>query len=198
MAIKSQYVKPYFDSAVFISWLKDTDVGPSAPNGDDQIDRHPISERVIVQAEDGIYPIVTSYLTMAEVFKKKGDGNQPLSDTQNGKIVKYFENEWIEWVPLERLIGEDANALLVKYRAAKLRPFDAIHLASALRAKCDVLLTWDGPLAAINHPDIRIEFPEVFTPPSFAVQTTLFSGGELIESSTSHGMGANSGQKESL
>lgn len=173
MAIKSQYVRPYFDSAVFISWLKPTDMGPSPDGG--VIDRHPISEAVLLQAENGAYPIVTAYFTMAEVFKKKGDGNTSLTDEQNGQIVKYFESEWIEWVPLERLIGEDANALLVKYRKQKLRPCDAIHLASAIRAKCDVLLTWDGPLIDIQHPDIRIEYPEIYAPPASPHQELLFS-----------------------
>lgn len=162
MAIKAQYVRPYFDSAVFISWLRPTDPGPFA---DGSIgDRHSVSERVLIQAEEGTYPIVTSYFTMAEVFKKKGDGNPPLTDEQNGQIMTYFESEWIEWVPIERLIGEDANTLLIRFRKERLRPVDAIHLASALRAKCDVLLTWDGPLTEIRHPAIRIEFPEIFVP----------------------------------
>jgi predicted nucleic acid-binding protein len=178
VAIKAQYARPYFDAAVFISWLKDTDIGPltlGGPHGD----RHPVSERVVLQAEHGAYSMVTSYLTMAEVFKKKGDGNPPLTDQQNGKIVKYFENEWIEWVPVERLIGEDANALLVRYRKEKLRPNDAIHLACALRAKCDVLLTWDGPLCDVKHPEIRIEYPEILVPITLPEQTRLFESGQL-------------------
>jgi len=55
-------------------------------------DRHPISEFVLQQAENGLYSVVTSYATMAEVFKKKGDGNQPLTDDQNGRMMKYFES----------------------------------------------------------------------------------------------------------
>ena len=152
------YLRPYFDSGVFISWLRPLDEGPLA---DGTIgDRHPVSEHVLTQAERGEYRTVTSYFTMA-VYKKKGHGATALTDAENGAILKYFESEWIDWVFVDRLIGEDANRLLVQHRADKLRPVDAIHLASAIRAKCDVLLTWDGPLAQIHRHDIRIEFPRV-------------------------------------
>lgn len=137
-------------------------------------DRHPISSQILAQAERKVFPIVTAYLTMAEVFKKKGDGNQSLTDEQNGRILKYFENDWIEWVPVERLIGEDANALLVKYRKERLMPCDAIHLASAIRAKCDVLLAWDGPLQKIRDAGIRIEYPDMALAQGAPQQTDLF------------------------
>lgn len=173
MATSSRYVLPYFDSAVFISWLKDADEGPLGDGT--RGDRRPISESVLRAAEGGVFKATTSFYTFAEVYKKRGDGNQRLTDEQNGRIVKYFENEWISWVPLERLVAERANALLVEHRAEKLRPGDAIHLASALVAKCDVLLTWDGPLMAVQRTDIRIEFPRMFEPPPpRLVQATIF------------------------
>ncbi len=178
----SPYVKPYFDSAVFISWLKDVDEGPFADGT--RGDRHPISDHVLQGAENGGYPIITSYLTMAEVFKKKGDGNPALNDDQNGRIVKYFENTWIQWVPVERLIGEDANALLVRFRKEKLRPCDAIHLASALRAHCEVLLTWDGPLIQVKHDKIRIEYPQVLTPKPPTPRTPDMFTGEFRDGET--------------
>lgn len=172
MVSRARYTRPYFDSSVFISWLKDTDEGPLTDGT--RGDRHPISAHVLAQGERKVFPIVTSYLTMAEVFKKKGDGNQALTDQQNGRILKYFENDWVEWVPVERLIGEDANALLVRYRKQKLMPCDAIHLASALRAKCDVLLAWDGPLQNIKDAGIRIEYPEIVLSQGPPQQTDFF------------------------
>jgi len=176
VAIKAPYVRPYFDSAIFISWLKGSDFGLLADGTHG--DRFPISRDVVLQGERGSFPIVTSYFTMAEVFKKKGDGNQALTDEQNGRIIKYFESEWIEWVPVERLIGEESNALLVKYRNERLRPHDAIHLASALRAKCDVLLTWDGPLLNVKNAGIRIEFPEVVVAPPVPRDVNLFEASD--------------------
>jgi predicted nucleic acid-binding protein len=163
--VATDYRKPYLDAGVFISWVKGLDIGPLADGTTG--DRAPISEMVLQSAQDGDYEAVTSYFTMAEVFKKKGDGNVELTPEQNGKIIKYFENDWLTWVTLERLVGERANKLLVHYQdpanreeGARLRPCDAVHLASALRAKCDVLLTWDGPFSKIKHPEIRIQFPD--------------------------------------
>lgn len=155
--MSAPYVRPYFDSGVFISWLLPTDQGPLADGTEG--DRHPVSVHVLQAAESGEYQAVTSHFTLAEVFKKRG--YDALNDQQNGSLLKYFDNDWIAWVSVDRLVGEEANRLLVRYRDNRLRPADAVHLASALRAKCDVLLTWDGPFASINHPDIRIEFPRI-------------------------------------
>jgi predicted nucleic acid-binding protein len=158
------YQRPYFDSGVFISWLNEAgDFGLliDGTHGD----RHPVSSHVLKDAEDGKYPIITSHFTMAEVFKKKGHGSTALTDEQNGKILKYFDNPWITWVEVEWVVGRSANDLLVLFRDKKLQPCDAIHLASALRAKCDVLLTWDTKLADVKHPDIRIELPQIIIPP---------------------------------
>lgn len=153
----SPYLRPYLDSGIFISLLRPVDDGHLADGSTGN--RHPISERILAEAESGAYQVTTSFFTMAEVFKKARHGATALTDTENGQILAYFENPWISWVELEWNIGQDANKLLVEHRLAKLRPADAIHLASALRAKCDVLLTWDGPLSRIQHPGIRIEFP---------------------------------------
>jgi hypothetical protein len=40
-------------------------------------------------------------------------------------------------------------------------PNDAIHLACALRAGCDVLLGWDNRFAKVTHPNIRLEEPQI-------------------------------------
>jgi predicted nucleic acid-binding protein len=117
---------------------------------------------------------------MAEVFKKKGDGNPPLTPEQNGRIMRYFENAWIRWVGVERLIGESANALLVEYGPKGLRPCDAIHLASAIRAECDCLLTWDKRFVSVFKdvlsPPMRVSFPDTIIGPY--VPPSLFDGDE--------------------
>lgn len=161
MATNAPYVRPYFDAAIFISWLKGTDEGPlfDGTRGN----RSPVSLHAMEGAENGEYPMVTSHFSMAEVFKKKSDGNERLTDEQNGRIMRYFnESTWLSWVELDWTVGELANGLLVRFRAEGLRPHDAVHLASALRAKCDVLLTWDGPLLKVKHEGIRIEFPRFY------------------------------------
>ena len=151
----SVYTRPYIESGVFISWIK------GAADASPTVDRGGISRHVLKQAENGEFPIITSYLSIAEVFKKRGDGQQRLTDEENGRILKYFESDFIIFVELDRSIAEEANRLCRQYRANHLMPNDAIHLASALRAQCDVLLTWDKDLVSVPYPGIRIENPRI-------------------------------------
>lgn len=146
------WARPYVESTVFISWLR----GEAAEGENAKISSH-----LLGMGDLGRYKIITSYLTLVEVFKKKGDGKERLTDEQNGRALKYFENSFLVFVELDRIVAEEANRLCVQYRSEKLSPCDAIHLASALRAKCDYLLTWDGPLCAIKHRDIKIEHPRI-------------------------------------
>jgi predicted nucleic acid-binding protein len=141
-----QYKYPYLDSSVFIGWIKGENI--------DGVDRKDIAKHILKLAENGEFKICSSALTLAEVHKKRG--SKQLSDAEDESILEFFEHEFIDVVDIDRTIGEHANRLCRQY---PLRPNDAIHLASALKAKCDVLLTWDGPLASIQHPDIIIENP---------------------------------------
>ena len=47
---------------------------------------------------------------------------------------------FIEIIDVDRQLGEQANRFCRTYG---LSPADAIHLTCALRAGCDVLLSWD-------------------------------------------------------
>ena len=89
-----------------------------------------------------------------EVHKKKGA--QPLNDEEGDRILAFFEHDFINIIDVDREIAEQANKLCRRYN---LWPTDAIHLACAIRAKCDVLLAWDNKLTSINHPDIIVENP---------------------------------------
>lgn len=141
-----QYKYPYLDSSVFIGWIKGEII--------DNIDRKDITEHILKLAENKEFKICASALTLAEVHKKRG--SIQLSDAEDESILEFFEREFIDIVDVDRTIGEQANRFCRRY---PLRPNDAIHLACALRAKCDVLLTWDGPFASVQHPDIVIENP---------------------------------------
>ncbi len=151
-----RYVKPYVESSVFISWIRGEN---GVPMRGQQIDCAKITETVLQDAEKGDYRVITSHLTIAEVHKKKGFTK--LTDTENGQLLKYFENEFIAFVEVDRAIAEEANRLCRRYSDQKLSPNDAIHLASALKAGCDVLLTWDGGLLDIAHPNVKIEWPRI-------------------------------------
>lgn len=144
--MSDQYKNPYFDSSVFIAWIKDEVV-----NG---VDRKEIADHILRHAEKKSFKINISALTLAEVHKKRG--SPKLDDKDDELILDYFEHEFINIIDVDRKIGEQANRFCRQYA---IYPNDAIHLACALKAGCDVLLAWDDRLTSINHADIRIENP---------------------------------------
>ena len=143
-----QYRQPYLESSCFIAWIKGEVV--------EKIDRKKIVQHILKQAEQGRFRIITSSWTLAEVHKRKTGA--VLDDKEGDKILDFFEHDFFGIAELTRALGEDAHRLA---RQFGLKPTDSVHLATALRAKCDVLLSFDPDLYKIKHPDIRIEPPEV-------------------------------------
>lgn len=142
-----QYRYPYLDSSVFIAWLK----GEIA-NG---VNRKRVADHILRAAENGIYRICISALTIAEVHKKRG--YERLTEDEHSEILLFFEHDYIDVISVDRVIGEQAHIFCRDYA---LSPADAIHLACAIRGRCDVLLSWDDSLNAVNHPAIRCEEPK--------------------------------------
>ena len=146
LSVADMYEKPYLDSSVFISWVKGEIIG--------DVDRGKVVQHILDLAEQGTFSIYVSALTLAEVHKLRqgpvtpGDGSE--------KIVEYFEHTFIKVVDVDRRIGEHANRLC---REKNLLPNDAIHVACALRAGCDVLLAWDRGFSGVT--EIRIEEPSL-------------------------------------
>jgi predicted nucleic acid-binding protein len=143
------YQKPYLDSSVFIAWIKGEVV--------DGVERGAIATHVLHLAErQRVFRITTSALTLAEVHKPRH--GTALAEDQDERIVTYFEHDFIDLIQVDRQVGAHANALC---RQHGLTPNDAIHLACALRAGCDVLLAWDGRFTRVQHAQIRIEEPQM-------------------------------------
>jgi predicted nucleic acid-binding protein len=154
------YKRPYLDSGVFIAWIRGEKVTERDDSGNEVVvDRGTIGESILTLAEQQVFPIVISSLTLAEVHKKKG--KQKLTGDENDNVLNYFEHEFVNVVTIDRAIGEEANRLCRKYEDQKLSPNDAIHLACAKKAGCDVLLSWDKVLNSIKDPDIRTERPAI-------------------------------------
>ena len=150
------YTRPYFDACVWISWIKGEVI-----NG---IERAKIVTHLLQHAERKAFPIYTSTLTLAEVHKQRSSGM--LTDDQDDLILAFFEHEYIHFIDVDRAIGEHANKLcrdknIMSPGVRGLYPNDAVHLACALRANCDYLLTWDDGMLKCTHPDIKIEAPEM-------------------------------------
>ena len=146
------YQKPYVDASVFLGWKNHEIIKGK--------DRHAIFTHIWQQAEAGEFKIYISPLVIAETFKLRHQPNiQPTQTILD--VLKEFERDFVESVEIDRERGMEANLLCRQFSLNKLYPNDAIHLACALRAQCDVLLAWDRPLNSVVHPNIRIEEPEV-------------------------------------
>lgn len=179
------YKKPYVESSVFIAFIKgEKNQGPAH----DQ-DAKEIMDSIIDAAKAGLFPLVTSSLTIAEVFKKKN--SVPLTVHENEDLRPYFREDYIQIVEVDRDIGDRANELCRTLQAdntAKikaLRPNDAIHIASAERAGCDVILAWDRDFTGQSSrlTSIKLENPQrVEFRPVPSQQPMQFQNGEHSES----------------
>lgn len=150
MATES-YITPYVDSSVFIAWINKEVVAG--------VDRFAIADHVIKNAERGEYSIFISALTLSEVHKLPRGTAPPLTKEQDEMIIRFFRNDCFKVLPVDRDIGETANQFCRDYG---IHGNDATHLACALRARCEVLLVWDRPLAVrVQRSDIRIESPRI-------------------------------------
>jgi predicted nucleic acid-binding protein len=149
------YRRPYVESSVFIAFIR------AEMKGDDH-NCKAIFDSILDAAKEGGFSIYTSALTIAEVFKNKKKGVQ-LTEQENEDLCPYFREGYIRIIEVDRAIGERANELCRTHVAAPnrpaLRPNDAIHLACAERANCDVLLAYDPDLSKQTHDAMSIEWP---------------------------------------
>ena len=89
-------------------------------------------------AKAGEWYIFGSTLIIAEVVKP----NHAITDSQARSISNYFRNNrYIKIVPVDRKIAQNAAEIV---RNHGLKPADAIHIATAIRTKCEVFYTYDG------------------------------------------------------
>jgi predicted nucleic acid-binding protein len=143
-----QYQRPYLDSGVFIAWITGEVIKG--------VNRAEIAQHILILAQQGAFPIVTSSATLAEVHKERG--SPMLTPDQDERVLAFYEHDFIRLVDVDRRIGEHANRLCRQYN---LNPFDGIHVASAIRAECDVLLAWDEPMIKKGITEVRVEAPRM-------------------------------------
>lgn len=122
--------------------------------------------QIAKMAEAGTVTIVTSALTYVECVRLH---NQPrtLTEENENTIRLFFQRGFIEVQNVTRKTGEDARQLLWKHSSLQYK--DAIHVATALFAKVDLLQTYDTDLLKLSGqygtPRLRIAEPSVPTPP---------------------------------
>lgn len=139
----------YWDSVTFLGWFKG------------EKEKHEICRGVVAEAEKGKIRIVTSAITLTEVIKLKGE--RPLERDEEEKIRSFFELEYIDIRVLDRPVAELARELIWQY--PKLKPKDAIHVATAVRLKIPILDTFDQDLISldrqIGNPPLCIGRPDI-------------------------------------
>lgn len=131
-------IKVYWDSCCWLAFINDEP-------GKAQRCRY-----VLKEARLGAYQILTSTLTLAEVFKvtaekeaiKSGTARFPLPPNKDIEFEKYLLQEFLLMVQVDFDIGIDARRLLRAHQPLK-KPADGIHLASALANNVAELHTFD-------------------------------------------------------
>lgn len=120
-------IKYYWDSCVFIDRIQRTP------------DRIGDLEEITNAAEAKKVLIVTSAMAIAEVCKLR-DSTDPIGQ-QAESIRAYFDNDFIAIYQVTQHIAEKAAEFV---RSGKLKPPDAIHVATAIHANVFEMHTFDG------------------------------------------------------
>jgi predicted nucleic acid-binding protein len=144
----------YWDSCAFIHLLNQTE------------EYFAVLDDIKSRARKGECKIITSTVSLAEVCKIPGTGTLPIEQTN--KILAFMQSEYIELWSADRYVCEEAHHII---RLHDLLPMDAIHIATALLAKPEVLITTDskkhrrkGLLSldgAIGNPPLSIKKPSL-------------------------------------
>lgn len=147
--------KTYWDSNCFLAWLK------AEPHAD-------LCRGTIEQAEKGSLLIVTSAITLVEVIKL--NGRTSIGKDHSAQIIAFFNQEFVRVRNLYLAMAESARRLIWEYRG--LGNIDAVHVATAISAKCPVLEIFDKELikldGVIGNPPLRIAEPSIpYQRPSF-------------------------------
>lgn len=141
--IPTRWRRLYWDSCNFISLISE-----------DEATRADVCQHILEDAENGSVEIVISTLTIAEVIRPKGA--VILTIDQEESISSFFLHKYILTYDVTRAIAESARKLSRQHR---LKPRDAIHLATALEADVDVFQTWNTRDFGNLDVPIRIEVP---------------------------------------
>jgi len=111
-----------------------------------------VCKAIIEAAKKHEVTLYTSYLTMCEWAKIKGE----YASEAESKIVEFLKNPYIHLVAIDYAISRITRDLVRDY---KLGVRDAIHLATAIKLKVDVFHTYDNnDLLKLNGkiPEVKV------------------------------------------
>lgn len=151
----SKPVRVYWDACVWIAFINQEKGIPLTGGGSEN--RFSMCQQVLEQAKRGKIEIVTSAFTLAEVCKNSEVLASPLQN-----LSSFFERSYVLTIPVDLAIGKAAQDLQSS-GLARIKPPDAIHIASARRALVkelhsfdDRILSLDGQLVDARGESIRI------------------------------------------
>ena len=147
------YKRPCFDSSIFIGGYKKEICN--------LIKRGVVFDFLLEKARQQEFKILISSVAIAEVYRKKPDS--PTTEGALDDFLELLNSDLLEVIEVDRDIAPEAHQLC-RLHGGRIRPFDALHLASAAfdLARCDVLLTWDKGILGAGHSKIRVERPQVY------------------------------------
>jgi predicted nucleic acid-binding protein len=112
-------------------------------------DRGRLCRHTIEQAQRGLVEIATSGLSLAEVCKHdEVHGEDP------DVLTDFFRNDYLLIVPVDRAIGSLAREIMqttLRKHQVKIKPPDAVHLATAIFADATEFHTFDGKLLNLDQ-----------------------------------------------
>lgn len=151
-ARKSRFPLHYWDTCNFLTILKGD---PNDLQG--CID-------ILTEAQNGRLKIVTSAITLAAIVKLTPQGEPALLDSEESRIIEtFFLHDYIIIRDFDRKTAEIARQISWKLQ---VKSFDAMHVATAIRAKVDYFETSDLPLinkiqGKIGDPVIAVRRPHL-------------------------------------
>ena len=132
----------------------------------EELGRVEVCKAILEAAKKGEVELYTSFITVCEWAKIKGEYASEAEDA----IAEFLRNPYIRLVVIDWSISRITRDLVRRY---KLNVRDAIHLATAIKLKVDVLHTYDSDdLIALNGkiPEVNV----VICKPVYNVQATMF------------------------
>lgn len=132
----------YWDACVWIALIKQESI--EKPDGSVE-KRYARCREIIAMAEKGKVEIVTSAFTIAEVCK-----SSDVKESGVDNLPTFFDHSYILLVPLDKSVGVKAQTMQTSGLAG-LKPPDAVHLASAHRARVDEMHSYDEALIKLSE-----------------------------------------------
>jgi len=132
----------YWDACTWIAYIQKEMPGPRSTVTDP---RFTMCKQTLVRATAGEIEIVTSAATLAEVCRT-GKSHSPVAN-----LPAFFDQPYILIVNVDKRVGSRAQSLQLAGVGPAIKPFDALHVASALIAKVDFFHTFDDGLLRLSE-----------------------------------------------